>query len=216
MKSNKLFPIFVLLFLLIPTLSSPSSALKERSFTVSHKYGTVIEISLSLDSLLLDTNFIPMNTSVTLVEINPHASEISGIIVKVRFSKSPDTLSSVSHGTIDTIGSSSHTHRMIFFDKKWGSSRLEVYIKWNEHIWQIYSEWMKIFSVRPDNIFNRYNYVFLPVIALSSSVLAYFLFTRYLKKRNLTKLPPLCQECDFQPEPDSKFCPNCGKKYQYN
>ncbi|MCK5158932.1 MAG: zinc ribbon domain-containing protein, partial [Candidatus Heimdallarchaeota archaeon] len=140
------------------------------------------------------------------------ASEISGIVVKVRFSRSPDTLSSVSHGTIDTIGSSSHTHRMIYFDKKWGSSRLEVYIKWNEHIWQIYSEWMKIFSVRPDNIFNRYNYVFLPIIALSSSVLAYFLFTRYLKKRNLPKLPPLCQECDFQLEPDSKFCPNCGKK----
>ncbi len=216
MKNNKLIILLILTLFCFPLISSPSSALNERSFTIPYTSGTSLELSLSLDSLLLDTGFIPMHITIKLLSINPHIISITDIVVKVRFSKSPDTHSTLSIVYLNTMSLSSwNTPSILYYDKKWGSSRLEAYIEWNEPSYHIYSEWMSYFTVRPNNLFNRYNYVFLPAIALSSSVLAYFLFTHYLKEHKFFKRwikSPICPDCNFQFDPDSKFCPNCARK----
>ena len=217
MKNNKLFILFVLALFCIPLISSPSSALNERSFTITYTSGTSLELSLSLDSLLLDTAFIPMEITITVLNLNPHIISITDIVVKVRFSKSPDTHSTLSIVYLNSFSYSSYnTPSILYYDKSWGSSRLEAYIEWNEPSYHIYSEWMNFFTVRPNNLYNRYSYIFTPVIVVVSVLPSSFLFFRYLKKRRLAlQTPPpsfTCSDCNIVLEPDSKFCAHCGKK----
>ena len=216
MKNNKLIVLLILTLFCIPLVSSPTSALHERSSTITYTSGTSLELSLSLNSLLLNTNFISMNITVKLLSINPHIISITDIVVKVRFSKSPDTHSTLSIVYLNTMSLSSwNTPSILYYDKKWGSSRLEAYIEWNEPSYHIYSEWMSYFTVRPNNLFNRYNYVFIPTIVLVSSVAAFFFYRRYLRKRKTDQewlSPTKCPDCNFVLERDSNFCPNCARK----